>query len=162
MLFMLFTVTAYADVTSKIIAQDLDTQRKRLRFFVEYKVDGVVWETNYPSDLPTINQKGYPASLEGREYMVAKLSPDELIGLTNSQRLAVLDAKIAAFSKEVIRNIFRNLEIKEISDNGIPDLTNRSSSEKSAIILLDTDGDGISDKQAEVKTDGSKTITDLP
>lgn len=169
LLILIIPNLVFADTEAKILATQV--KGEMIEVFSQYMIDGIIVQSRYPQDLTTIIEKGYPTSLVGKNYFITRYTANSFIGLSNfeiqqfilnelSQHIDVLIInKFNETSPETQKSI-KEGKASQIFNDVIKDITNQIISKTSTKILIDTDVDGINDKEWVVKSDGSKIEKD--
>jgi len=159
--FCLLTSFAFADVTSDPVAIDLD-DKGNIRVWVQYSTDGVEEVSQYPK-------------IDGKSVYCSRFSKQSFLGMTKEEVEARIEKDHKAHRQTLIQKAFNEKTVKTINqmridynrqanqdfmDSAIfPDIIGKKVTEKEATVALDTDGDGVNDKEILIKTDGSQSIS---
>jgi len=152
--------SVFADVKGKIVFQDID-DKGAIRVWTTYSVDGVDVESRYPNKV-----NGRPVFVSGR------YSARQFEGMTEQEILERMDADVKAHDENLIRQTYdmnaeKTLNEEQIEYNRkaneafvldkLQSLVGRTVSADSTVVRMDTDANGIADKELTIKMDGSKT-----
>lgn len=150
--------TAFAGVDGEIVSQDID-DRGNIRVWTVYSVDGVEVESRYPK-------------MDGHFVYCTRYSKRNFDGMTNTEILERIDADLKQHGKTLTQHAFNAVAAKSINQiqidykvqvntafatDKLKTLVGRKVSVTSAVIKMDTDGNGLMDKELTIRTDGTKT-----
>lgn len=156
-------VSAFAGVDGEIVFQDMD-EKGAIRVWTVYKVDGVEVESRYPK----INDQSV--------YVSGRYSARNFDGMTDQEILERIDADIKVHGEQLTKQAYDAKAEKTLNEEQIEyikkanevfvldklqSLVGRKVSVTSAIVAIDTDANGIADKELTIKTDGTKTEKDI-
>ncbi len=163
----LVAVFAFADTSGEIVAIDKDANGN-IRVWTSYVVDGKNVESRYPK---MINSK------EELVYVYCtRYNKRNFLGMSKTEIAERIDEDLKSHSRRLIQKEFNKNAPKTINqiridynaqanqdfvDISFPVLMGRKVIEKEAIIVLDSNNDDVKNKEIRLKTDGTKTITDI-
>ena len=148
-----FAVTAFADVTAEIVGKDIDSNGS-IVIKTQYKIDGVEVESRYP-------QEG------GKYYWVTRYSKQNFAGMDATQIQARIDKDIQAFGESLILKPFQEEQRQALKtantafyNISLTSIVGHKVTVTEAKMIVDTNFDGVQDKEWTVKTDGTKNEKD--
>lgn len=147
-LMVLVGSVAWADVTAEIIAYDLSPDGN-IRIMTQYKVDGVEVPSRYPK-------------VDGKYVWYTQYTATNFAGMTALQAKQKIGAEIRNAGENILRQKYLEVENQDLINNFLTNLVGTTATYANAKITVDTDGDGIADKEWTVSTDGSRTESALP
>ena len=140
-LFLLITVSCFADVTAKIVGVDKD-ENGNIRVKTQYKIDGVEVKSPYPLE-------------NGISYWITRYSVQNFSGMNKTQIFTRIKKDIISFEKHLI--IKKYLELANHDFISISqDLVNVTDTQSIASVYVDTDNNGTLDTEWVLKTDGTR------
>lgn len=145
LIFCLLTTFAFADVTGEIIAIDKD-DNGNIRVWTSYSVDGVEQISQYPK-------------INGKSVYCSRYNTMNFLGMTDTQIKARIEKDVDIHTKTLITNEYREKATNDIFANHLGTIVGSKISNKDVTKQVDTDGDGINDKEVLIKTDGSQSIS---
>lgn len=151
---LFLSAPAFADVTSEIIAHEIDANGN-IVVKVQYLIDGQEVVSKYPKCCADAN---YP---DGKYYWVFRAFALNFPAGSAVEITAFVDDQIKNFAEKIITDEFLKQENEKIATAEFEKLIGRKATFTSALIAVDTDKDGVADKEWTVKNDGSKVEADI-
>lgn len=150
-LLLLLPVLVYADSSGEIVRIDIG-EDKNISVWVQYKLDGIEIESNYPK-------------IDDKFVYRFRIRYTNLVGKTNNQIRTYIRNQIERHCENIIKNRFAELRNEaDLNDriSKIGGIIGSSLTKNSAFIDFDTDQDGANDTRWEVFTNGNYTETTIP
>lgn len=143
--FCLITTLAFGDVIGEVISIDKD-DNGNIRVWTQYKVDNVEVQSNYPK-------------IDGKYVYCSRYHAMNFVGMTDKQIKDRILKDVDNHTKSLIRNTYIKKANDDIFDKHLKNIKNSKIQNETVTIKADTNGDGISDKEVILKTDGSQSIS---
>lgn len=140
-----------------VIGKDIDV-KGNIRVWTQYKVDGVEVDSNYPK-------------MDGKQVYCTRYNKRNFLGMSKTEVKERVDADLISQCQNLIGKEFDKKAPKTINeirkdynaqanqdfvDVSFPVIIGNKVTEIDKTIILDTDNDGVNDKEIKVKTDGTK------
>ena len=132
---------AQADVTYRVLAKNFD-DGKNILTLTQYKIDGVEVISRYPK-------------LDGKYYWVVRYTASRMVGMSDVEIDDLIIKDIKGFCRDLTISAFSKIKNQDIFDNHMESIVGKTGVLKSTKLQIDTDGDGIDDTEATIKTDGT-------
>ena len=154
-LMLSFFKFCFADVTAEILGKEIDANGNIL-IKTQYKIDSVEVPSRYPQE-------------NGKYYWVTRYSIQNFANMDATQIQAKIDADLNAFSESLItkpfleqqRTALKDANTTLLSSDLLKNVVGHKVTTASAKLNIDSNFDGIEDKELTVKTDGSKIEKDI-
>jgi len=143
--FLIIASIVFADVTAEVVSIDKD-QNGNIRVWTQYKIDGVEVQSNYPK-------------IGGKSVYCSRYNAFNFLGMTDAQIKTRILADVDAHTKSLITQTYTKKANEDILTKHLKNITGSKVSNEEAVIQIDTDGDGVNDKEIKIKTDGSSVIS---
>jgi hypothetical protein len=143
--FFLVAMLSWADVVGEVISIDKD-DNGNIRVWTQYKIDGVEVDSRYPK-------------INGKEVYCSRYNAINFVGMTDLQIKERIMKDVDDHTKSLIRNTYIPKANDDIFANHLKTVVGEKKLNTSVTIQVDTDGDGVKDKDVEIKTDGSSIIS---
>jgi hypothetical protein len=140
-LFFSITSLCFANVTYEKVGQEIDPNGNII-VYTNFKVDGV----DVPSPYPKI---------DGKSVKATRYSWANFYGMTDKQIADFIKADLERNCEGMAQQVYSKKENEKLI-NDISAMT-ISGSVDGAVVKLDTDKNGLPDKELTLKTDGTKT-----
>ena len=144
---------AFADVTPEIVGKAID-DNGNIVIKTQYKIDGVEVVSRYPQE-------------NGKYYWVTRYSIQNFANMNATQIQDRIDQDIKAYADNLITQPFQEQQrraLKTANSNfyntSLSNVTGHKVTVTSAKMVVDTNFDGMQDKEWTVKTDGTKIEAD--
>ncbi len=156
--FCLVATFVFAGMSAEIVSVDKD-DNGNIRVWTQYKIDGVEVDSRYPK-------------INGKQVYCTRYNKQNFLGMSKTEIAERIDKDLEAHSKTLIQKEFdknANATVNQIRiaynaianqdfmDTSFPVLIGRKVTEEEATVALDTNNDGVQDKEIKVKTDGTYT-----
>ncbi len=147
-LVLLLVGICFADVDAVILQYDKD-ENGNIKVYTNYKIDGVEVKSAYPK-------------LNDKYYYVTRYDAANFYGMDKAQIESRIQVDIKQFGERLVYRAFIQKENDRIlTDDTLKDLVGKQVKITETTIQIDTNKDGTLDKELQVKTDGTKTVTDI-
>ena len=155
-------VLAFGDSSGEIVSIDIDSNGN-IRVWTQYKVDGVEVDSRYPK-------------IDGKQVYCVRYNKKNFLGMSKAEITERIEQDLQSHSRNLIAKEFdknapktlKQIRVEyntqanqDFMDISFPVLVGRKVAETESVIILDTDNDGVQDKEIKVTSDGKKTITDI-